>query len=40
MMDQSFFSKAQELIEQNMPFAMAIVVRAEKPTPANRATRR
>jgi xanthine dehydrogenase accessory factor len=31
-MDQTFFSKAQELIERNLPFAMAIVVRAEKPT--------
>src|SRR5262245_54502820 len=27
-----FFSKAQELLEQNVPFATAIVVRAEKPT--------
>lgn len=27
-----FFSKAQELLDQNTPFAMAVVVRAEKPT--------
>ena len=31
-MYHAFFSKAQELLEQNIPFAMAIVVRAEKPT--------
>ena len=28
----TFFGKAQELIEQNKPFVMAIVTRAEKPT--------
>jgi xanthine dehydrogenase accessory factor len=31
-MVHAFFSKAQELLEQNTPFAMAVVVRAEKPT--------
>ena len=31
-MYHAFFNKAQELLEQNIPFAMAIVVRAEKPT--------
>ncbi len=31
-MYHAFFSKAQELLEQNIPFAMAVVVRAEKPT--------
>jgi xanthine dehydrogenase accessory factor len=31
-MVHAFFSKAQELLEQNTPFAIAIVVRAEKPT--------
>jgi xanthine dehydrogenase accessory factor len=31
-MSDLFFAKVQELIEQNTPFAMAIVVRAEKPT--------
>lgn len=31
-MADPFFGKVQELIEQNMAFAMAIVVRAEKPT--------
>jgi xanthine dehydrogenase accessory factor len=31
-MVDAFFNKAQELIEQNVPFVMAIVVRAEKPT--------
>jgi xanthine dehydrogenase accessory factor len=31
-MYHAFFSKAQELLNQNTPFAMAVVVRAEKPT--------
>lgn len=31
-MIHEFFSKAQELLDQNMPFVMALVVRAEKPT--------
>ncbi len=31
-MVHAFFSKAQDLLEQNTPFALAIVVRAEKPT--------
>lgn len=31
-MIHAFFSQAHELIEKNTPFAMAIVVRAEKPT--------
>jgi xanthine dehydrogenase accessory factor len=31
-MYHAFFSKAQELLDQNKPFAMAVVVRAEKPT--------
>lgn len=31
-MTDSFFGKVQELIDRNSPFAMAIVVRAEKPT--------
>lgn len=31
-MGHAFFDKAQELLSQNAPFAMAIVVRAEKPT--------
>lgn len=31
-MYHAFFSKAQELLDQNKPFVMAVVVRAEKPT--------
>lgn len=31
-MSHEFFGKAQELLDQNVPFAMAVVVRAEKPT--------
>jgi xanthine dehydrogenase accessory factor len=31
-MYHSFFSKAQELLDENKPFATAVVVRAEKPT--------
>ena len=31
-MYHAFYSKAQELLAQNMPFATALVVRAEKPT--------
>jgi len=31
-MFNTFFNKAHELLEQNMPFVMAVVVRAEKPT--------
>lgn len=31
-MYHAFFSKAQELLDQNQPFAIALVVRAEKPT--------
>lgn len=31
-MFHAFFNKAQELINQNVPFAIAVVVRAEKPT--------
>ncbi len=31
-MIHEFFSKAQELLNQKIPFAMALVVRAEKPT--------
>jgi len=31
-MYHAFFSKAQELLDQNKPFATAVVVRAEKPT--------
>jgi xanthine dehydrogenase accessory factor len=31
-MVHAFFNKAQELLDRNTPFAMALVVRAEKPT--------
>jgi xanthine dehydrogenase accessory factor len=31
-MHHAFFDKAQELLQQNTPFAIAMVVRAEKPT--------
>ena len=31
-MYHAFFSKAQELLDKQVPFATAIVVRAEKPT--------
>jgi xanthine dehydrogenase accessory factor len=35
-MVHAFFNKAQQLLDQNTPFVMAIVVRAEKPTSAKR----